>query len=65
VLGRLALEMMQKGVVTEEGGESGDLVLQSPELWSAEAENFLKVSSWAPLADIQKVRDVYGPHPNQ
>jgi len=45
VLRRLALEMMQKGVVTEDGGESGDLVLQSPELWSAEAENFLKVSS--------------------
>jgi hypothetical protein len=45
VLGRLALEMMQKGVVTKEGGESGDLVLQSPKLWSTKAENFLKVSS--------------------
>jgi hypothetical protein len=45
VLRRLTFEMMQKGVVTKEGGESRDLVLQSPKIWSTEAENFLKVSS--------------------
>ena len=64
MLRRIALEMMQKGVMTEEGRERRDLVLQSPELWSAEAENYPKVSSRAPLADIQKVRDVYSPHLN-
>jgi hypothetical protein len=39
----LILEIIQKGVVTKEGRKSRDLVLQLPELWSAETENFLKV----------------------
>jgi hypothetical protein len=53
------LEIIQKGIVTEEDRESRDFVLQLPELWSAEAENFLKISSWALLSNVQKVRDLY------
>lgn len=50
-LGVIAMEMMQNCIPAETDGE---LVLQDPDRWSAEAKNFLGVASWGTLNDIKK-----------
>ncbi|KAH7309370.1 hypothetical protein BKA65DRAFT_543563 [Rhexocercosporidium sp. MPI-PUGE-AT-0058] len=50
-LGVIAIEMMQNGIAPETDGK---LVLMHPERWSPEASNFLEVTSWGTLTDINK-----------
>lgn len=47
--------MMQKGIspVPDE-----KLVLTNPDQWSSEASNFIEVTSWATLKEIQDVSDL-------
>lgn len=52
-LGIIAIEMMQNGIPPEEDGE---FVLKHPDRWLLEASNFLEVTSWGTLREIQKVR---------
>jgi hypothetical protein len=47
--------MMQNGIPPE---TEGKLVLRHPKLWSPEVSNFLEVTSWGTLNDIQKVRSL-------
>jgi hypothetical protein len=54
-LGVIAVEMMQNGIPPEVDGK---IVLKHPDRWSPEARNFLEVTSWGTLKDIEKVRDV-------
>jgi len=46
--------MMQNGIspATDE-----KLVLKNPDKWSPEASNFIEVTSWATLKEIEDVRD--------
>jgi hypothetical protein len=53
-LGVIAIEMIQNGIPPEEDGK---FVLKHPDRWSPEASNFLEVTSWGTLKEIQKVRD--------
>lgn len=52
-LGIIAFEMMEKGSPPE---TKGGLILSNPEKWSPEASNFLYVTSWGTLKDIESVR---------
>ncbi|KFY46984.1 hypothetical protein V494_00236 [Pseudogymnoascus sp. VKM F-4513 (FW-928)] len=52
-LGVIAIEMMQKGIPP---GPGNALILRHPDLWSAEAANFLSVASWGSLQDLENVR---------
>jgi len=45
--------MMQNGIPPE---EEEKFVLKHPDRWSPEASNFLEVTSWGTLKEIQKVR---------
>ena len=45
--------MMQNGIPPEEDGK---FVLKHPDRWSPEASNFLEVTSWGTLKEVQKVR---------
>jgi len=49
--------MMQNGIAPETDGK---LVLMHPERWSPEASNFLEVTSWGTLTDINKVGESLG-----
>ena len=51
-LGVIAIEMMQNGILPEEDGR---LVLKYPDRWSPEANNFLGVTSWGTLKEVEKV----------
>jgi hypothetical protein len=51
-LGVIAIEMMQNGIPPEPGH---DLVLRHPDRWSPEAANFLAVTSWGSLHDLDNV----------
>ncbi|CZT07004.1 uncharacterized protein RAG0_12589 [Rhynchosporium agropyri] len=51
-LGVIAVEMMQNGIPPEHG----KFVLKHPDRWSPEASNFLEVTSWGTLKEIQKHR---------
>ncbi|KAH7370279.1 hypothetical protein BKA65DRAFT_471499 [Rhexocercosporidium sp. MPI-PUGE-AT-0058] len=50
-LGVIAIEMIQNGIASETDGK---LVLMHPERWSPKASNFLEVTSWGTLIDINK-----------
>ncbi|KAH6666162.1 hypothetical protein B0J14DRAFT_605423, partial [Halenospora varia] len=50
-IGVIAVEMMQNGIPPEADKK---LTLKHPERWSAEASNFLEVTSWGTLKDIEK-----------
>ncbi|KFY31031.1 hypothetical protein V493_01463 [Pseudogymnoascus sp. VKM F-4281 (FW-2241)] len=52
-LGVIAIEMMQNGLSP---GPGSGLILRHPDLWSAEAANFLSVASWGSLQDLKNVR---------
>ncbi|KFY93045.1 hypothetical protein V498_04588, partial [Pseudogymnoascus sp. VKM F-4517 (FW-2822)] len=52
-LGVIAIEMMQKEIPP---GPGNALILRHPDLWSAEATNFLSVASWGSLQDLKNVR---------
>ncbi|CZT53524.1 uncharacterized protein RSE6_15145 [Rhynchosporium secalis] len=51
-LGTIAIEMMQNGIPPEDG----KFVLKHPDRWSPEASNFLEITSWGTLNEIQKHR---------
>lgn len=51
-LGFVAIEMMQNGIPPKGDGK---FTLQHPDRWSPEAANFLDITSWGTLKDIQKV----------
>lgn len=57
-LGLLALEMMQKCVLPSHLDEDSKITLKSPELWSAQAANFLEVTSFCSLNEIKMARNV-------
>jgi len=44
--------MMQNGIPPEQDRK---FVLKHPERWSPEASNFLEVTSWGTLREVQKV----------
>jgi hypothetical protein len=48
--------MMQNGIPPEEDGKFG---LKHPDRWSSEASNFLAVTSWGTLNEVQKVRGTF------
>ncbi|KFY99055.1 hypothetical protein V498_01029 [Pseudogymnoascus sp. VKM F-4517 (FW-2822)] len=52
-LGIIAIEMMHKGIPPDRGNA---LILRHPDLWSAEAANFLSVASRGSLQDLINVR---------
>ncbi|KAH6704170.1 hypothetical protein BKA61DRAFT_581412 [Leptodontidium sp. MPI-SDFR-AT-0119] len=52
-LGVIAIEMIQNGIPPEEDGK---FVLKHPDRWSPEASNFLEVTSWGTLKEIEKHR---------
>jgi len=49
------MEMMQKGVAP---AQDEKLMLTHPDQWSSEASNFIEVTSWATLKEIQDVRNL-------
>ena len=55
ILGIITLAMMQKGITSEDTGSSGELTLNTPSMWSPEAQNFLDISSHAALSAVTKV----------
>jgi hypothetical protein len=55
-LGLIALEMMEQGSPPD---TEGKLVLRHPKQWSPEASNFLYITNWGTLKDIEEVRKIY------
>lgn len=51
-LGVIAMEMMQTGIPPDPGH---GLILRHPDQWSPEAANFLAVTSWGSLDDLDNV----------
>ena len=54
-LGLIAFEMMEQGSPPE---TEEKLVLRHPGPWSPEASNFLYITNWGTLKDIEEVRKV-------
>jgi len=51
----IAFEMMENG---SRPGTEDKLILSRPDQWSPEASNFLYVTSWGTLRDIEEVGKV-------